>query len=68
MSELELKPCPFCGGEATISTSIDEYNDQLIFVVCKRCGGKGRECSTSFEGSSMRAVEWWNLRMGEDGC
>lgn len=66
MDELELKPCPFCGGEPTISTAIDEYNDLLVFVVCKRCGGKGRECSLYLGGSAKKATEWWNLRMAEN--
>ena len=31
---IELKPCPFCGGKATISSST---NDDYFFTRCTRC-------------------------------
>lgn len=30
MSEIELKTCPFCGGEAI-------YSDKKVRIICKRC-------------------------------
>lgn len=49
----DLKPCPFCGGEAQL-TKAHAYH-----VVCGPCGirGKGnRKKSREF------AVDWWNTR------
>ena len=38
MSNTELKPCPFCGGEAIVYTSRDELFDFIIAEVrCKKC-------------------------------
>ena len=32
MSEIKLKPCPFCGGEAEMFG-----NESVVFVRCKEC-------------------------------
>lgn len=42
MNDLELKPCPFCGGEAEFKVECEcfghgEYHDRH-FVKCKKCG------------------------------
>ena len=45
MSGIELKPCPFCGGEAEIRTSEPEidarsanyYIKTSVWVRCKKC-------------------------------
>ena len=47
----ELKPCPFCGGEASY------YEGSTCFVECKECGLKGNY--TMDESSSC---EFWNTR------
>ena len=53
MKETELKPCPFCRGEAR------RYKGNLDFhgVVCKNCGAKIYGRAT--KGSATRA---WNRR------
>lgn len=48
----ELKPCPFCGGEAAYGHRSDE---SLVF--CRRCGAE----ATSF-GTSNLAAKFWNTR------
>lgn len=53
---MELKPCPFCGGEARFVRRVAEY-----YVQCAGCGATGKskqiaEC----------AVKAWNRR-AEDG-
>lgn len=65
MSEIKLKPCPFCGGEAHI------FIKDGVRVYCEDC-----ECSTMVlvdgklasgkpYGSALnRVVEKWNRRTG----
>lgn len=60
----ELKPCPFCGGEA----ELDEYCGKYV-VFCKNA-------SCSWRKTKAEAIEAWNTRhertcevtYGEHGC
>ena len=52
----ELKPCPFCGGEAKC---IEFYG--LYHVICCNCHIAGKDCSTR-----ESAVSAWNTRPIED--
>lgn len=57
---MELKPCPFCGGKATISTdTVREYNtwETLTFVKCTKCHVK-----TGYFGLKINAMIAWNRR------
>ena len=56
----ELKPCPFCGGEADI---ID--NEYYVDVSCRNYRCRGFADSLMFE-SEEEAIEAWNRRV-EDG-
>lgn len=51
---IELKPCPFCGGEAELV--IDEPFRGFTFVECHECGARG---SISKEREAIKA---WNTR------
>lgn len=52
----ELKPCPFCGGEAElIEHTYGAYKDAT--VACKQCGIR----STLFS-NDLEAVMFWNRR------
>lgn len=55
MSEINLKSCPFCGGEAKIVKSY-----YTIWVKCICCGAKSR-CEENEE----KVAEVWNRRAGE---
>ena len=58
----ELKPCPFCGGEATFGGSehVKPYDKPYWYVVCFNCGASvyGNE-------DKEKAVEAWNRRVKE---
>lgn len=58
----ELKPCPFCGGEAQA-----ELCGKGIFahwvVICDKCGANIQDNNTEYE-----ATEAWNKRTPENTC
>ena len=62
---MELKPCPFCGGEAKIS-HMGPYVGKTSKVECKTCG----ECSKIFfismeYAANVMAAEAWNRRAND---
>ena len=65
MSKIELKPCPFCGSKAKI-TSLTDENGEYYAVVCKnddcRCGENYLWSETE---DKQTAVEAWNRRVTE---
>lgn len=54
MSEIRLKPCPFCGGEAKV-----EYVGNKVYIRCKPCGARTVLCDTV-----RWAAKCWNYRKG----
>ena len=70
----ELKPCPFCGGDATLkkeSVCIGHGdNDTMFYVKCHTCGGRsngfGSLNAESVEGRMTLAILFWEMR-AEDG-
>ena len=60
----ELKPCPFCGGEAEMCedsiTAFGKYR-KLYVVVCKNLCVKTRQWY-----SEEQAIEAWNRRANND--
>ena len=60
MNMSELKPCPFCGGEATI-----EDNGDFVDVSCKDMFCRGWTSCLEFK-TKQQAIEAWNRR-AEDG-
>lgn len=73
MSE-ELKPCPFCGGEAVIKEVNKNYG-LTIWCQCPKCGAKtegycpntNNEDKTidNIENCKNRALEQWNRRAND---
>lgn len=65
--EPELKPCPFCGGEAEI---VGHYikgvpNNYQYFVRCKRCKARPTLYGFNFK-KKEKAIEAWNRRVDDD--
>lgn len=66
----ELKPCPFCGGEAEIvKRDVEPQGDPWygkkieLFVGCKECGAcLFDECFHEGFGSEEQAMSAWNKR------
>lgn len=57
--KIELKPCPFCGGEAKLT---DLTQAPESWVECKECGARTR----FFSNSEEAPVSAWNTRPIED--
>ena len=58
MADVELKPCPFCGGEAKI-----EKHVCAVYVACTVCKASSVSCTAMLEKCALDvAVEAWNKR------
>lgn len=53
----ELKPCPFCGGEAEMLTAESMNGGYLFGIMCNDCRSRGDVYDTEAE-----AIEAWNTR------
>lgn len=64
---IELKPCPFCGGEAEFVETVPHYNH---YVQCKKCaamvGRTSRQWDSRHETlwfkNDTDAIKAWNRR------
>jgi Lar family restriction alleviation protein len=54
-----LKPCPFCGGVATM---IGPDSETRIYVLCENCRSRGSMVLAGHGGSCIEAIEAWNRR------
>lgn len=62
MSDIELKPFPFCGGEAKV-----EKRNGGFQVRCKQCGARGKYVVGNWYNMIKRteAIDAWNRRVSE---
>ena len=64
---MELKPCPFCGGEAEVvphkffSEALKAWKVDCYGIECKNCHTSGYQ----FWGTEEQAVKAWNRRYGD---
>lgn len=69
MADIELKPCPFCGGEAQMFDLRKVHLGVFYFVECRE-----RKCrvKTGYLCTKEEAAEVWNRRAetkgGENGA
>jgi Lar family restriction alleviation protein len=54
----EIKPCPFCGGEADLCRHTYEWS---VKVLCLKCGAIGEEKRGGKEADEA-AIKAWNTR------
>ena len=56
----ELKPCPFCGGDAIIHNFKPVHEKRLWYISCHDCGIE----QTNYL-SEQEAIEAWNRRASD---
>ncbi len=59
----ELKPCPFCGGEAKLYDLLQDDGKKTwydYYIECTVCH------SRTDDGEKMEVIKTWNTRMFED--
>jgi Lar family restriction alleviation protein len=54
----ELKPCPFCGGEAFLLQHTSSYGNLYFYVICGKCAIK-----TDFYKTKKAPINKWNRRV-----
>lgn len=74
---IDLKPCPFCGGEAGMYPEVDRIMGKFWYIKCKKCYSRGsgiyescrelepQEEYAAITGAWERAIEAWNRRVSE---
>ena len=58
MSEEKLKPCPFCGGEASVYETGYMYSAPQYYICCDECGS-----GIAVFNTEQDAIEAWNRRV-----
>ena len=61
-----LKPCPFCGGEAELIDTHDNWNNTTIFRVNCPNTDCHISCYTGWCYTKKETIEQWNTRKGEN--
>ena len=75
----ELKPCPFCGGEAEICSAFEnKFLGKYWYVRCKTCYSRGSDIYESgkelepnqeyeaIKGAWDKAIKAWNRRAKDE--
>ena len=69
---IELKPCPFCGGEAKLIKGFPSQQGKgsnIRFVQCKRCNCKTKTFQQlpfeSWRDNEAAAIKAWNERVNQ---
>ncbi len=59
----ELKPCPFCGGEAVVDCDKGAYGTVFAYAFCKKCNARTREFGVRYDICAKdEAINAWNRR------
>ena len=66
MSEIKLKPCPFCGGEAKVGVKTFDIFNVGAYVFCAECGARTTITHSNtglYRKSEQLAIDAWNKRV-----
>ncbi len=64
MTEIKLKTCPFCGGEAKFQTA---YKQDRIWVCCSKCKAVSNQFESNLYSSAAEdAAKAWNRRTKDE--
>ena len=61
----ELKPCPFCGGEADFFEFDDfdgEFTEELICIKCTICEARTAPVNAENKAAAKKITWLWNMR------
>lgn len=63
---VEVKPCPFCGKDATVRFigTVLGQNRYTVRCTTSRCYGSGHDYAYSVFTSKEEAIKAWNIRKG----
>ena len=66
---VNLKPCPFCGGEIEERGAQCNYGKKIIMLdlMCRKCGTFFKFKSNWLVNPYFEAIEAWNRCIGEEG-
>lgn len=65
----ELKPCPFCGGEAKVDCAPRSYGTVVVYAFCKECGAQSEEFCARYDICAKdEAINAWNRRWNDGRC
>jgi Lar family restriction alleviation protein len=70
---VELKPCPFCGGEACLQETAPSMGDdtsrpEVVWVSCSKCGASSQQIQVNWKldpvyvAERSEAIAAWNTR------
>jgi Lar family restriction alleviation protein len=66
--QVEIRPCPFCGGEPIVSQNPYDFAPRVgSHVACRECGIRTPEvCRQTGDDAARAGIELWNKRVGID--
>lgn len=68
MQEVELKPCPFCGGKASLKAKTKNIGEFVTWCECDKCHAKidGYYADIKREDISIENIERCKIKTIED--